>query len=315
MCGICGVVGNADEQLIKNMLARIAHRGPDDEGVYIAETSTEDRVGLGHRRLSIIDLSPAGHEPMPDASGRIWLTFNGEIYNFKELRHELEGLGHRFKSHTDAEVIIYAYLQWGRECLARFNGMFAFAIWDSQDESLFLARDRLGIKPLYYANTPAGFAFASEIKALIAIPGLDRSPDVAALDQFMTFLWTPDPRTAFRGISKLPPAHYLVYRNGRAEVSEYWDLKFEEDDSIPEAEWTERVREQLARSVRAQMLADVPLGAFLSGGIDSSTIVALMSSFSELKPTTYTLGFRREDLRYDILEDDVKYARMFGEQL
>ena len=314
MCGICGVVGNADEQLIKNMLARIAHRGPDDEGVYISETSTQNRVGLGHRRLSIIDLSPAGHEPMPDASGRIWLTFNGEIYNFKELRHELESLGHRFKSHTDAEVIIYAYLQWGRECLARFNGMFAFAIWDSQDESLFLARDRLGIKPVYYANTPAGFAFASEIKALIAIPGHDRSPDVAALDQFMTFLWTPDPRTAFRGISKLPPAHYLVYRNGRAEVSEYWDLKFEEDDSISEAEWTERVREQLARSVRAQMLADVPLGAFLSGGIDSSTIVALMSSFSELKPTTYTLGYRREDLRYDILEDDVKYARMVGEQ-
>jgi asparagine synthase (glutamine-hydrolysing) len=314
MCGICGVVGKADEQLIKNMLARIAHRGPDDEGVYIAKTSTQDRVGLGHRRLSIIDLSPAGHEPMPDASGRIWLTYNGEIYNFKELRQELESLGHHFKSNTDAEVIIYAYLEWGRECLTRFNGMFAFAIWDSQDESLFLARDRLGIKPLYYADTPAGFAFASEIKSLIAIPGLDRSPDLAALDQFMTFLWTPDPRTAFRGISKLPPANYLIYREGRVEVSEYWDLKFEEDDSISEAEWAERVREQVARSVRAQMLADVPLGAFLSGGIDSSTIVALMSSFSTLKPTTYTLGFRSEDLRYDILEDDVKYARMVGEQ-
>jgi asparagine synthase (glutamine-hydrolysing) len=314
MCGICGVVGKADEQLIKNMLARIAHRGPDDEGVYIAKTSTQDRVGLGHRRLSIIDLSPAGHEPMPDASGRIWLTYNGEIYNFKELRQELESLGHHFKSNTDAEVIIYAYLEWGRECLTRFNGMFAFAIWDSQDETLFLARDRLGIKPVYYANTPAGFAFASEIKSLIAIPGLDRSPDLAALDQFMTFLWTPDPRTAFRGISKLPPASYLIYREGRVEVSEYWDLKFEEDDSISEAEWTERVRDQVARSVRAQMLADVPLGAFLSGGIDSSTIVALMSSFSELKPTTYTLGFRGEDLRYDILEDDVKYARMVGEQ-
>jgi asparagine synthase (glutamine-hydrolysing) len=314
MCGICGIVGQPDEQLIKNMLARIAHRGPDDEGVYIAETSNEQRVGLGHRRLSIIDLSPAGHEPMSDASGRIWLTFNGEIYNFKELRRELEASGHRFKSNTDAEVIIYAYLEWGRECLTRFNGMFAFAIWDSQDESLFLARDRLGIKPLYYADTPAGFAFASEVKALLAIPDTERSVDLAALDQFMTFLWTPGPRTVFRGVSKLPPAHYLVYRNGKAEVSEYWDLKFEEDYSITEAEWIERVREQVARSVRGQMLADVPLGAFLSGGVDSSSIVALMSGVSELKPTTYTFGFRREDLRYDILEDDMKYARVVGER-
>lgn len=314
MCGICGIVGQPDEQLIKNMLARIAHRGPDDEGVYVAETSSGERIGLGHRRLSIIDLSPAGHEPMSDASGRIWLTFNGEIYNFKELRRELEALGHRFKSNTDAEVIIYAYLEWGRDCLTRFNGMFAFAIWDSQDQSLFLARDRLGIKPLYYADTPAGFAFASEVKALLAIPRAERAVDLAALDQFMTFLWTPGPRTAFRGVSKLPPAHYLVYRNGAAEVHEYWDLKFEEDDSITESEWIERVREQVARSVRAQMLADVPLGAFLSGGVDSSSIVALMSGVSELKPTTYTFGFRREDLRYDILEDDMKYARVVGER-
>jgi asparagine synthase (glutamine-hydrolysing) len=314
MCGICGLVGDADEHLIKSMLARIAHRGPDDEGVYIAETSTQHRVGLGHRRLSIIDLSAAGHEPMSDASGRIWLTFNGEIYNFKELRHELENLGHRFRSNTDAEVIIYAYLEWGTECLTRFNGMFAFAIWDSQDESLILARDRLGIKPLYYADTPAGFAFASEIKALLAIPNFERAVDLEALDQFMTFLWTPGPKTAFRGVYKLTPAHYLVYRNGKAEASEYWDLTFDEDDSISEAEWVERVREQVARSVRGQLLADVPLGAFLSGGVDSSTIVALMSGVSEIKPTTYTFGFSREDLRYDILEDDVKYARVVGGQ-
>ncbi|HEX8184825.1 MAG TPA: asparagine synthetase B, partial [Blastocatellia bacterium] len=199
MCGICGVAGQADDQLIKSMLSRIAHRGPDDEGIYVAETSTGERIGLGHRRLSIIDLSLAGHEPMPDASEQIWLTFNGEIYNFKELRKELEGCGHRFRSETDGEVIIYAYMEWGRECLSRLNGMFAFAIWDSRDESLLLARDRLGIKPLYYAETPAGFAFASEIKALLAIPGVDRAVDLAALDQFMTFLWTPDPKTAFRG--------------------------------------------------------------------------------------------------------------------
>lgn len=314
MCGICGVVGRADQELIRNMLARIAHRGPDDEGIYVAGTSTEDRVGLGHRRLSIIDLSAAGHEPMPDESGRIWLTYNGEIYNFQSLRAELERLGHRFKSNTDAEVIIYAYLEWGHACVSRFNGMFAFAIWDARDESLFLARDRLGIKPLYYADTPAGFAFASEIKALLAIPNLKREVDPGALDQFMTFLWTPDPKTVFRGISKLRPGHYLVFRNGRAELIEYWDLRFEEDSAISEAEWIDRVREQIARSVRAQMLADVPLGAFLSGGVDSSAIVAMMSAVSDLKTTTYTFGFRKEDLRYDILEDDLKYSRIVGEQ-
>jgi asparagine synthase (glutamine-hydrolysing) len=314
MCGICGVVGQADEQLIKAMLARIAHRGPDDEGVYIGETSTGARVGLGHRRLSIIDLSPAGHEPMSDASGKLWLTFNGEIYNFRELRRELEGLGHKFRSDTDAEVIIYAYIEWGRECLARFNGMFAFALWDERDETLLIARDRLGIKPLYYTDTPAGFAFASEIKAILAIPGVERAVDFAALDQFMTFLWTPDPKTVFRGVHKLPPAHYLIYRNGHAEVFEYWDLKFDEDESVTEQEWIERLREQVTRSVRSQMIADVPLGAFLSGGLDSSTIVALMSAETTKKITTYTFGFRSEDLRYDIIEDDVRYARVVGQK-
>ncbi|MFY9574324.1 MAG: asparagine synthase (glutamine-hydrolyzing), partial [Blastocatellia bacterium] len=281
---------------------------------YITPFSTGERVGIGHRRLSIIDLSSAGHEPMSDANEMVWLTFNGEIYNFKELRRELEALGNRFKSNTDAEVIIYAYLEWGRDCLTRFNGMFAFAIWDSRDESLFLARDRLGIKPLYYTQTPAGFAFASEVKALFAVPGVERAVDLAALDQFMTFLWTPDPKTAFRGVFKLPPAHYLVYRGGKAEVVEYWDLKFDDDNTLSEAEWIERVREQIGRSVRAQLLADVPLGAFLSGGVDSSTIVALMSGVSEAKPSTYTFGFHREDLRYDILEDDVNYARLVGER-
>src|SRR5215831_6538203 len=276
MCGICGVVGRPDAQLIEAMLNRIEHRGPDDHGVYISDTSIGDRVGFGHRRLSIIDLSPAGHEPMSDSRGDVWLTYNGEIYNFKELRTQLEKLGHRFKSNTDAEVIIYAYLAWGHECVTRFNGMFAFAIWDTRDESLFLARDRLGIKPLYYSQTPAGFAFASEIKALLAIPNYQREVDLAALDQFMTFLWTPGSRTLFRGVFKLPPAHYLIFRNNNIDVSEYWHLSFDEDDSLSESEWTERVREQVSRSVRAQMLSDVPLGAFLSGGIDSSAIVALM---------------------------------------
>ena len=296
------------------MLARIAHRGPDDEGIYLTNTASGNRVGLGHRRLSIIDLSPAGHEPMTDASGEIWLTYNGEIYNFKSLRRQLEAAGHRFRSDTDAEVIIYAYREWGRDFLSRLNGMFALAIWDGRDESLLLARDRLGIKPLYYAETPAGFAFASEIKALLAIPDTRRNVDLAALDQFMSFLWTPDPKTIFQGIHKLPPAHYLVYRNGRAETFEYWDVDFNEDESLTESEWVERLREQIKRSAEMQMVSDVPLGAFLSGGVDSSSLIALMSAASDRKITTYTFGFKQEDLRYDILEDDVKYARVVGRE-
>lgn len=312
MCGICGVVGQADEPVIKNMLAAMAHRGPDDEGIYVADAAAGERLALGHLRLSIIDLSVGGHEPMADAQGEIWLTYNGEIYNFKELRKELEKRGHRFRSDSDAEVIIYAYREWGLNSLALLNGMFAFAIWDARTKTLLLARDRLGIKPLYYAATPAGFAFASEIKALLTIPNFRREVDAEALDQFLTFLWTPDPKTIFRNVKKLPPGHFLLYRDGQTEVREYWDLQFNEDDTLTEAEWVERVREQVERSVRAQMVADVPLGAFLSGGVDSSSIVALMSGMTEQKLTTYTFGFTGEDLRYDILEDDVKYAREVG---
>jgi asparagine synthase (glutamine-hydrolysing) len=314
MCGICGVVGNPGENLIKRMLGTMRYRGPDDEGSYSAATSNGDRVALGHLRLSIIDLSPAGHGPMADQSGKIWLTYNGEIYNFKELRRELEQLGHRFQTDTDSEVIICAYLQWGYDCLSRLNGMFALGIWDSRDETLFLARDRIGIKPLYYANTPAGFAFASEVKALLAIPGMSPSVDLGALDQFMSFLWTPDPNTLFKDVFKLAPAHYLVYRGHRAETFEYWDVKFEEDYGPSESDWADAVRAQIARSVKAQMVSDVPLGAFLSGGLDSSSVVALMSGATNETITTYTFGFHNKDLRYDIIEDDVKYARVVGEK-
>jgi asparagine synthase (glutamine-hydrolysing) len=314
MCGICGVVGNVDEELLNRMLERIAHRGPDDEGVYLSDITTGHRIGLGHRRLSIIDLSPAGHEPMADDTGQVWLTFNGEIYNFRAIRAELESKGYRFRSDTDGEVIIYAYREWGVRCLDRFNGMFAFAIWDARDESLLLARDRLGIKPLYYAETTDGFAFASEIKAMLELPGFNREVDLEALDQFMTFLWTPDPRTMFKGVHKLPPAHYLTYRDGHIETHEYWDVNFEPDDSLSEEDWAERIREQLTTSVRMQMMSDVPLGAFLSGGLDSSSIVALMAGASSQNVTTYTFGFKSEDLRYDILEDDVKFARIIARE-
>src|SRR5262245_30058455 len=232
MCGICGVVGKADEPLLKNMLAAIAHRGPDDEGIYLADNAPGSRVGLGHRRLAIIDLSPAGHEPMSDADGEIWLTFNGEIYNFKEIRVELIKRGVQFKSESDAEVIIYAYREWGLNALTLFNGIFAFAIWDARTKELLLARDRLGIKPLYYAETPAGFAFASEIKAILTIPGARREVDLEALHQYLSFLWTPDPKTIFQGIQKLPPGHFLIYKDGHTDVRQYWDLEFNEDETL-----------------------------------------------------------------------------------
>lgn len=312
MCGICGVVGNADEQLIESMLGTIAHRGPDDAGVYVSETSGEQRVGFGHRRLAIIDLSPAGHQPMSSADGRVWIIFNGEIYNYRELRAELLARGHRFRSHTDTEVIIAAYREWGEPCVERFNGMFAFALWDADREKLFIARDRLGIKPLYYADTPRGFAFASEIKALLAIEGVKREVDLGALHQYLTFLWVPDPNTLLRGIRKLPPAHYLTYQHGEIKISEYWDIAFQEDFGRSEEYWSEAVLDALRQAVRRQMVSDVPLGAFLSGGIDSSSIVALMQGETKEPVHTYTIGFRGEDLAYDVIPDDVRYARQVG---
>jgi asparagine synthase (glutamine-hydrolysing) len=312
MCGICGLVGQADNQIIGAMLDRIAHRGPDDFGIYLSETRTQEVAGLGHRRLSIIDLSTAGHQPMSSTDGRIWLTYNGEIYNFLDLRRELESKGHRFRSSTDTEVVIAAYREWGERCVERLNGMFAFAIWDVEEEKLFLARDRLGIKPLYYAQTPKGFAFASEIKALLVIRELPREIDLSSLHQYLTFLWVPDPKTMFRGIYKLPPAHYLTYQRGRVEIAEYWDIRFNEEQDKDEKYWADLVLQKLGESVRAQMISDVPLGAFLSGGIDSSSIVALMSEGSKKAIHTYTIGFRGEDLAYDVIPDDVKYAREVG---
>lgn len=196
MCGICGLVGQAESQKLDAMLKTIDHRGPDDFGSYISKTSIGETVGLGHKRLSIIDLSPAGHQPMSSLDGRIWLVFNGEIYNYLELRQNLITRGHRFRSNTDSEVIIAAYQEWGEKCVLHFNGMFAFAIWDSRAEKLFIARDPLGIKPLYYAQTKQGFAFASEIKALLTLD-IPREIDLSSLNQYLTFLWVPDPKTLF----------------------------------------------------------------------------------------------------------------------
>jgi asparagine synthase (glutamine-hydrolysing) len=309
------------------MLDTIKHRGRDDEGVWTSKAATLDRpsVSLGHRRLAIIDTSSAGHQPMLSEDKRFALTFNGEIYNYRELRRELEAKRHRFRTDTDTEVLLAAFAEWGAvECLRRLNGMFAFAIWDEREQTLTLARDRVGIKPLYYAHVPGAngapdsFLFASEAKAILATNLVERALNIEALNQFLTFLWTPDPFTLFRGIRTLPPAHLLTLKPGQdIEVREWWDIRFEEiEEGRSDEWWQERVLETLSRVVEMEMVADVPLGSFLSGGIDSSVIVALMKKASRERPiSTYTIGIEETDLRYDIIPDDARWARRVGHLL
>ncbi|MFN2453432.1 MAG: asparagine synthase (glutamine-hydrolyzing) [Pyrinomonadaceae bacterium] len=327
MCGIAGLISAYSSERIGAMLASLEHRGRDDEGVWTApvagnETAEAHGITLGHRRLAIIDTSSAGHQPMLSAGGRYALTFNGEIYNYRELRRELEAKGHRFRTDTDTEVLLAAFAEWGAKCLPRLNGMFAFAVWDSLTKTLTLARDRLGIKPLYYAHLQNGdrdaFVFASEIKAILASNLVRPEIDTAALDQYLTFLWTPDPHTVFRGIRKLAPAHALTFQLGRdVEMREWWDVSFDEiEEGRSEAWWQERVLETLDRVVQMEMVADVPLGSFLSGGVDSSAIVALMNKHSSgRRVSTYTIGIEQEDLRYDIIPDDAVWARRVGQLL
>ncbi|HKR00815.1 MAG TPA: asparagine synthase (glutamine-hydrolyzing) [Pyrinomonadaceae bacterium] len=325
MCGIAGIITDKPEGRMRLMLDSIEHRGRDDEGVWTSDEIDDvgRRACLGHRRLSIIDTSSAGHQPMLSRGGRFSLTFNGEIYNYLELKKELEERGHRFQTGTDTEVLLAAFEEWGEKCLPRLNGMFAFAIWDVKERRLTLARDRLGIKPLYYAHVPgengagASFIFASEVKAILASNLVERAVDPESLNQFLTFLWTPDPHTLFRGIRKLPPAHALTLRDDQLTVNEWWDVSFDEiEEGRNEEWWQERMLETLNRVVGMEMVADVPLGSFLSGGIDSSSIVALMKNHSGgRKISTYTIGIEAEDLRYDIIPDDVVWARRTSQLL
>jgi asparagine synthase (glutamine-hydrolysing) len=335
MCGIAGLVSVNPERRVGAMLKAIEHRGRDDEGVWSSEAVDGDgrRVCFGHRRLAIIDTSSAGHQPMPSADGRFVVTFNGEIYNYRELRSRLESLGHEFRTDTDTEVLLEAFAEWGADCLTFLNGMFAFAVWDEHERTLTLARDRLGIKPLFYATAKrAGgesarnesgqegvesFVFASEAKAILA-SGLVRAElDAEALNQQLTFLWTPDPHTLFRNIHRLPPAHVLTWREGGVSVREWWDVSFDEvEEGKGEEWWRERVLETLDRVVPAEMVADVPLGSFLSGGVDSSVVTALMSRHGPgRRVSTYTVGIEEGDLRYDIIPSDVPWARKVGKLL
>jgi asparagine synthase (glutamine-hydrolysing) len=327
MCGIAGLISLDPEARIGAMLQAIEHRGRDDEGVWTSPPIDEQarRVCFGHRRLSIIDTSSAGHQPMLSHDGRFVLILNGEIYNYRELREQLASNGHNFRTQTDTEVLLAAWAHWGEDCLSRLNGMFAFALWDNQERTLFLARDRVGIKPLYYAqgrkpDREGGcnpIIFASEIKSILASGLVKAELDPEALHQFLTFLWAPDPNTLFRGIKTVPPGHLVTVRADELTVRQWWDISFDAiEEGRSEAWWQEQVLETLDRVVKLEMVADVPLGSFLSGGIDSSSIVAMMKHHSNGRRVgTYTIGIEAEDLRYDIIPDDVQWARRVNQQL
>lgn len=312
MCGITGVLYHdparaADPELIGRMNRVLSHRGPDDSGVW-----TKANVGLGQARLSIIDLSPLGHQPMSNEDGTVWITFNGEIYNFAELREELIGKGHTFRSRTDTEVVVHLWEEEGERCVERLRGMFAIALWDDRQKTLFLARDREGKKPLFYAALPDRFIFGSEIKALLQDAGLRREPDLSAIHLYLAYQSVPAPLCAFKGIEKLPPAHTMTVRNGQVRLRRYWKLSYrnqrstrsEHDRNALQDEIIERLRE----AVRVRLMSDVPLGAFLSGGIDSSLIVALMAGMMDQPVKTFSIGFAQDEY------NELPYARMVAEQ-
>lgn len=283
------------------MNAAIARRGPDDGGVFVPEANGSGfRLGLGHQRLSILDLSKAGHQPMSNEDGTIWLTYNGEIYNYKSLRSALEAKGHRFRSDSDTEVVLHLYEEEGVEAVKRLNGMFAFGLWDEKKQRLWLCRDRMGIKPLVYAWDGARLLFASEIKALLVDPTVDKTLDREALMLYLAFNYVPAPRTMFQGIRKLEPGCSLVLENGKLTASRYWSLPQASDDPDPAVtgQMQHRLVDTLSEAVAGCMLADVPVGAFLSGGVDSGIVVALMARLSVQPVKTFTIAID-DDPRFD----------------
>lgn len=312
MCGICGIIyKNPERQVDPGLLERMArvqaHRGPDDLGIW-----HQDNVGLGHVRLSIIDLSPLGHQPMTNEDNSVWVTYNGEIYNFLELREELQQKGHHFRSRTDTEVIVHLWEEEGVRCVERLRGMFAFAIWDDRQKVFFLARDRLGKKPLFYAMLPDRFVFASEIKAILQDPEFQPEADLEAIHYYLTYQSVPAPYSAFRGVNKLPPAHCLLVKNGSGVPRRYWKLSYKEKLPVngagAEQHLQEEIVERLREAIRIRLVSDVPLGAFLSGGIDSSMVVALMTGFFNQPVKTFSISFSQDEY------NEAAYARTVAEQ-
>jgi len=304
MCGICGKIyfdtaRSVDPSLLDAMTGVLRHRGPDDRG-----TVVRGHVGLGHQRLSIIDLSSAAHQPMTNEDGTISIVYNGEIYNFLELRNQLKAQGHVFRSHSDTEVIIHLYEEKGTQCVSMLRGMFAFAIWDSREGQLFLARDRAGQKPLVYTVADGALLFASEIKSLLQDPSVATDVDTRAINHYLTYQYVPGPLTICKDIQKLPPAHSLVMRGGNVTITPYWNLSYK--DAVPPSglhDYTRQFLDVFGEAVRIRLRSDVPLGAFLSGGIDSSAIVALMSRFTDQPVKTFSIGFEHGDY------NELPYAR------
>lgn len=312
MCGIAGLINAGDYSALERMTSLQAHRGPDDSGLWESRLPDGGWVGLGSRRLAILDLSPAGHMPMATADGRYIIVYNGEVYNYPELRKELEDKGYTFHSHSDTEAILYLYQEFGVESVRRLNGMFAIAIWDQKQSELFLARDHFGIKPLYYWHDQKRFAFASEVKSIVALPEVPRRLNLQALHQYLTFLWVPDPLTMFDGIHKLRAGHYAIYRDGKLDITQYWDLTFPPADykfERSEAELIDSTRNRFVQCVKSQLLSDVPVGSFLSAGLDSSCIVAAMAQVSSDPVRTYTIAFPKKYRIGDLTLDDTEVAR------
>jgi len=320
MCGISGLANCGDREVLTRMTHVQAHRGPDDSGVWDRRFPDGSYVGLGSRRLAILDLSASGHMPMCNEARTVLITYNGEIYNFAELRRELQDKGHRFASNTDTEVVLHLYEQEGADCVHRLNGMFAFAICDlrSGKPELFLARDHFGVKPFYYAHNGRKLAFASEVKALLHVPQIEAEIDLESLHQYLTFLWVPDPKTMFRGIHKLPAGHCATFRDGELKIRQYWDLTFPlVDAQYPrsEADLADEVRERFRQSVQSQMVSDVPIGAFLSAGLDSSSIVAMMCQATKQPVRTYTITFPRKYRVGESALDDPNVPARLARQL
>jgi len=308
MCGICGKAdftgGTVAEALVDRMCRTLVHRGPDAQGIHVAPG-----IGLGQRRLSIIDLDVRGVAPLANEDGSVWVTFNGEIYNFRELRDRLQERGHTFRTLTDTEVLVHLYEEYGVDCVQHLRGMFAFAVWDAPRRRLFMARDRLGKKPLYYARTPTALVFGSGASAILADPAIEAEPDFGAIDAYLSYQYVPSPLTAFVGISKLPPAHYAVCEAGGAvRVVRYWRPPSGPTSARPAAELREELMWRLREAVRIRLVADVPIGAFLSGGVDSATVVALMSTEGGSRVKTFSIGF--EDSEFN----ELVFARAVAER-
>ncbi len=313
MCGIAGYAGLHRPEILEPMCTAMAHRGPDDAGMWY---DADAEIGLGHRRLSILDLSPAGHQPMPNADGSVWISYNGEVYNFAEHRERLLAAGRPFRSQTDTEVLLALYEERGADFVHALNGMFALAIWDARKRRLLLARDHAGIKPLYYWREGRKLFFASEIKALLTIPELPRKLHLPSVGAYLHSLWVPGEETLLEGVKKLEPGHLLLWEDGEVSERRWFSLAYEPDESISEGDWVESVHDTFMAATRRQMVSDVPLGAFLSGGLDSSSIVACMrESFPSREITAYTVRFETDEMVREMGVEDYPYACQVAERL